>query len=124
MARSRKGPCFRRLLIGPEKGPPVAARGAPRRPCHSDSLRAVRYEAGGIFNWNEALPLYKRALGIREAQLGPDHPDTASSLNHLVELHKAMGQHAAALALYCSRRPLANWKRTLRLGNVLSELRK
>jgi tetratricopeptide (TPR) repeat protein len=46
-----------------------------------------------------ALPLLERALGIREAQLGPDHPTTATSLNNLAELHKAMGNHATALPM-------------------------
>jgi tetratricopeptide (TPR) repeat protein len=30
-----------------------------------------------------ARPLYERALAIREKGLGPDHPDTAQSLNNL-----------------------------------------
>ncbi len=38
----------------------------------------------------KALPLYERALGIREAQLGPNHPDTATSLNNLAMLHHAI----------------------------------
>ena len=29
-----------------------------------------------------AHPLYERALAIREQVLGPDHPDTAASLNN------------------------------------------
>jgi tetratricopeptide (TPR) repeat protein len=57
-------------------------------------------EAGGIFDWKEALPLCEHALGIHEAQLGPDHPSTASSLNDLALVHKALGQHATALPLY------------------------
>jgi hypothetical protein len=58
------------------------------------------YFASGISNWNEALPLYERALAIREAQLGPEHPGTAASLNHLAGLHQAMGNHAKALPLH------------------------
>ena len=33
-------------------------------------------------------------------QLGPEHPDTATSLNNLASLHMAMGNHAKALPLY------------------------
>jgi Tfp pilus assembly protein PilF len=33
-----------------------------------------------------ARPYYERALAIREAALGPDHPDTARSLNNLAIL--------------------------------------
>src|SRR5262249_17977601 len=32
-----------------------------------------------------AEPLYRRSLDIREKALGPDHPDTANSLNNLAE---------------------------------------
>ena len=65
-----------------------------------DAIGRWFYNAGGISNWNQALPLHERALAIRDAQLGPDHPDTATSLNNLALLHKAMGDHAKALPLY------------------------
>ena len=52
----------------------------------------IRYE--------EAEPLYQRALGIREQQLGPLHPDTAQSLNRLAGLYKAQGQYEQAEPLY------------------------
>ncbi len=32
---------------------------------------------------DEAEPLYRRALAIFEASLGPAHPDVATSLNNL-----------------------------------------
>ena len=48
----------------------------------------------------KALPLYERALAICEAQLGPEHRDTAASLHNLASLHEAMGNHAKALPLY------------------------
>lgn len=35
---------------------------------------------------DEAKPLFKRALKIREKVLGPDHPDTATSLDNLASL--------------------------------------
>ena len=41
----------------------------------------------------EALPLYQRALKIREKALGPEHPDTATSLNNLAALYQAMGAY-------------------------------
>eukprot|EP00873_Tetraselmis_striata_P002278 jgi/Tetstr1/422542/TSEL_013350.t1 len=43
--------------------------------------------------------LLERALDIREQQLGPHHPHTASSLNNLASLHKAKGDYAAAQPL-------------------------
>jgi len=47
-----------------------------------------------------ALPLATRALKIIETVLGPDHPNTATSLDNLANLHQAMGNHVAALPLY------------------------
>ncbi len=47
-----------------------------------------------------ARPLFERALAIREKALGPDHPDTATSLNNLAELLQAQGDLAAARPLF------------------------
>jgi Tfp pilus assembly protein PilF len=47
-----------------------------------------------------AQPYYERALVITEAALGPDHPDTATSLNNLGALLKAMGDLAGARPYY------------------------
>jgi Tetratricopeptide repeat len=44
------------------------------------------------------VPLFERALAIREKVLGPDHPHTASSLNNLAYLLRAQGELAAAPA--------------------------
>ena len=52
---------------------------------------AARYE--------EAEPLYVRALKIREQQLGPDHPDTATSLNNLASLYYAQDKYEQAESL-------------------------
>jgi tetratricopeptide (TPR) repeat protein len=38
----------------------------------------------------ESEPLLKKALAIREAQLGPDHPSTGTSLNNLAGLYYAI----------------------------------
>jgi tetratricopeptide (TPR) repeat protein len=72
-----------------------------------DAIGSWFYHASGMSNWNEALPLYKRALAIRVEQLGLEHPDTATSLNNLLLdkatslnnlglLHKAMGNFGEA----------------------------
>jgi len=50
--------------------------------------------------YSAAEPLYRRALEIRETQLGPDHPDTATSLNNLAGLLETQGQYATAEPLY------------------------
>jgi tetratricopeptide (TPR) repeat protein len=54
-----------------------------------------------------ARPLYERALAIFEKALGPDHPDTATTLNNLAFLLRAQGDFAAA-------RPLAERARAIR----------
>ena len=50
--------------------------------------------------FDQALPLYQRALKIREKALGPEHPDTAASLNNLAALYWAMAAYDQALPLY------------------------
>ena len=42
----------------------------------------------------------QRALAIREKALGPEHPDTATSLNNLAVLYEAMGAYAQAEPLF------------------------
>ena len=41
---------------------------------------------------DQAIPLYERALAIRERALGPDHPDVATTLDSLGRLHQDLGQ--------------------------------
>jgi tetratricopeptide (TPR) repeat protein len=60
---------------------------------------------------DQARPLYKRALAIREKALRPGHPDVATSLNNLAEFYRAQGQYAQAEPLY--KRSLAILEKTL-----------
>jgi len=39
--------------------------------------------------YNQAKPLYERAVEIGEKTLGPNHPDVATGLNNLALLLKA-----------------------------------
>ncbi len=55
------------------------------------------YRAG---RYNEAIPLAKRVLGIREKALGPNHPNVATSLNNLAALYDSKGDYAQAEPLY------------------------
>ena len=41
--------------------------------------------------YDQALPLYQRALTIREKALGPEHPNTATRLNNLALLYEVLG---------------------------------
>ncbi len=64
---------------------------------YDDELAQVYHDWG---KYDDALPLYERAIAIREAQFGFDHPSTATSLNNLAELLRVMGQYGEALPLY------------------------
>ncbi len=55
--------------------------------------------------------MYERALAIREQVLGPNHPDTASSLNNLAALYDSQGNYEQAQPLF--ERALAIMEKTL-----------
>jgi tetratricopeptide (TPR) repeat protein len=59
----------------------------------------ARYHDGRAL-YAKAEPLYRRALKIREEQLGSEHPNVALSLNNLAILLKTQGQYAKAELLY------------------------
>jgi tetratricopeptide (TPR) repeat protein len=46
--------------------------------------------------YKEAIPIAEKLLAIRKKELGPEHPDTAQSLNNLALLYQAMGEYAKA----------------------------
>jgi tetratricopeptide (TPR) repeat protein len=48
----------------------------------------------------EALPLYQRALSIREQVLGPDHPDVAFPLYGLARVYLLLERYEAALPVF------------------------
>jgi tetratricopeptide (TPR) repeat protein len=47
----------------------------------------------------EAIALFEGTLKLREARLGPDHPDTLASRNNLAEAYRAAGRLSDAIAL-------------------------
>src|SRR5262249_3823816 len=47
-----------------------------------------------------AIRQYERALELRRGQLGPDHPDTLTSMNNLATAYEDAGQLDKALPLY------------------------
>lgn len=55
------------------------------------------YQAG---KYEEAIPLAKKHLELTENKFGPDHQDTALSLNGLAGLYDSMGEYARAEPLY------------------------
>lgn len=50
--------------------------------------------------YEEAEPLYERALAIDEKALEPDHPEAATNLNNLAEFYRSQGKYAEAEPLY------------------------
>lgn len=70
--------------------------------------RALLARAGKL---DEAEPLYRKAVEIGEAVLGPDHPDLATWLNNLATLVKDRGDPAGAEPL--QRRAVAIGERVL-----------
>jgi len=64
-----------------------------------------------VGEYAQAKPLYERALTIREEVLGPEHPDTAQSLDNLAVLLDAQGDYAQAKPLY--ERALAIYEEVL-----------
>ena len=60
--------------------------------------QVVQYYATG--RYQEAIPLAQRALAITEKARGPEHPDTAVSLNNLAMLYQAISAYAEAAPLY------------------------
>src|SRR5207253_484236 len=62
--------------------------------------RLGSYRHGPLAAYAQARPLFERALAIREKTLGPEHPDTATSLHNLALLLKGQGDLVGARALY------------------------
>ena len=61
--------------------------------------------------YNQAEPLFQRALAICEKQLGPEHYQTAMSLDNLAIVYKEQGKYAQAEPLY--QRALTIFERQL-----------
>ena len=50
--------------------------------------------------YDEAEPLYKRSLVIKEKALGPDHPSVAITVNNLAGLYRTQGRYEEAEPLF------------------------
>jgi tetratricopeptide (TPR) repeat protein len=62
--------------------------------------RLASYRQTALAAYAEARPLFERALLIREKVLGPEHADTAPSINNLALLLRIQGDLAAARSLF------------------------
>ncbi|HXG24111.1 MAG TPA: tetratricopeptide repeat-containing protein [Chthonomonadales bacterium] len=66
------------------------------------------YRAG---KYDRAVRVAQKALQVAEQNVGPDHPDVATSLNNLAVLYDTQGDYAKAEPLY--KRALAIWEKAL-----------
>ena len=81
----------------------------------SPLLASLYLELGAAYEvavqYAKAASAYEQAVQLRETQLGPEHPSTATSLNNLAWLYKSMGRYGEAEPLYI--RALAIWEKRL-----------
>jgi tetratricopeptide (TPR) repeat protein len=74
------------------------ASGQRSRPYPPEVLEWQR-QVNSLFeqgNYQEAIRIQEKELAWTEQNLGPDHPDTAASLNSLAELFRLQGTYAKA----------------------------
>jgi tetratricopeptide (TPR) repeat protein len=109
---------LRRAEGHPPHAPVAADAGpSPTRGAQEDRARAASLgNALGYHLWlggdyAGARPYYERALATRERALGPDHPDTAVSVNDVAGVLWMQGDYAGARPYY--ERALATRERAL-----------
>ena len=93
----------------------TASAGAAWRVMKASVWLELLDRAGSYFHgraaYSQAAPLFRDALAICEKALGPEHPDTATSLNNLALLLKDQGDFTGARPLY--ERALAIYEKVL-----------
>jgi TonB family protein len=90
-----------------EPAPASAGKPATASPELAEA-RKLSEQAAGLHNkkmYDEALPLAKQALALREKAVGPDHELIATSLNNIAAIYVAKALYSSAEPLY--RRSLA-----------------
>jgi tetratricopeptide (TPR) repeat protein len=53
--------------------------------------------------YNEAEPIYRETLALREKVYGKEHPDTFGSMNNLARLLESQGKYDEAQQLFVAR---------------------
>jgi len=74
-------------------------------------LNQLGYYLGQRAQYEEAEPLYQRAIAIGEKTLGPEHPLLAIYINNLANLYRDQGKYEEAEPLY--QRAIAIGEKTL-----------
>lgn len=83
-------------------------------PAHAQESkwRMISEEAISLYGkgqYDRAVAAIKKSLAVAEKAVGPDHPNTATSLNNLAELYRDHSHYAQAEPLY---------KRALEIGRA------
>jgi tetratricopeptide (TPR) repeat protein len=98
----------------------ISAGRSRRRGAAVDGDKRYVWNANPLTDWDESMcpeynawvfTGYERALAIREKVLGPEHPDTATSLNNLAGLLQDQGDLRGARPLF--ERALAIYEKVL-----------
>ncbi len=77
--------------------PPVFAQGAG---IEWDTLNQEVIELYRTGKYDRAVVVAKKALEVAEKNVGPNHPDVATSLNNLALLYNTQGKNAEAEPLH------------------------
>jgi eukaryotic-like serine/threonine-protein kinase len=85
------------LLISAASKLDAEFAGPPR--IKGELLNALGLTFFGLGQPAQAAEMHEKARAVREATLGPDHPDTLSSRNNLAEAYLLAGRTAEALTL-------------------------
>ena len=102
--RFEPGPCYQAAIAAKQKAE-GETHGVARL---SNHIGAFLRDMG---LYPSALLFTEHALAIWEGALGPDHPDVATTLNNLANLHYDQGKYVEALPLH--KRALAIYERAL-----------
>jgi tetratricopeptide (TPR) repeat protein len=94
--RARRLDALALALVGSSAVPPIGNEKQAARLL----IFAAQYRQYALANYAQAKTLYERALVIHEKLFGPEHPETATSLNNLGALLLAQGHLAGARPYY------------------------
>ena len=95
---------------------------AAAQPAYGEETKwkTISEEAISLYNkgdYERAVAAIKKSLALAEKPVGPDHPDTATSLNNLAELYRDHNRYAEAEPLY--KRALAIREKHFGANNAL-----
>ena len=96
---SNKGLFWESLMAFDEAQDVVVKAFGPEHPQTAASFQKMGRTYEEDYNWNMAIPLYKRTLKIREKVLGPEHLDTVATMSRLARVYVMRGYFQQGLPL-------------------------